>query len=264
MGDTGFTNMTILFFSATGNSLWAAKYIGGELKSIPQLERAGEYEIADDVIGIISPVYNLTLPLLVSRYLTKAKLKAGYIFGVLTYGFMSGVAAGKLVKALKANGNAIHYTACLKMVDNYLPGFRMESQTAGLPGKQVDANAASIKRDIENRLHRIPRINPIWRMISPIWNRKMELGKGMRAINNNDRKFSVTGQCIGCGTCARVCPVSNITVKGRPEFHHRCESCFACIHNCPKRAIQLKDQRSEARFRNANVALKELIEANGR
>jgi len=65
--------MTILFFSATGNSLYVAKTLGDETKSIPQLERTGIYEIEDHVIGIVSPVYILNLPLLVQRYLKKAK-----------------------------------------------------------------------------------------------------------------------------------------------------------------------------------------------
>jgi len=65
--------MTILFFSATGNSLYVAKTLGGETKSIPQLERTGRYEIEDDAIGIVSPVYILNLPLLAQRYLKKAK-----------------------------------------------------------------------------------------------------------------------------------------------------------------------------------------------
>ncbi len=46
--------MTILFFSAAGNSLSAAKHLCGEIKSIPQLERAGEYVIEDDVAGVVT------------------------------------------------------------------------------------------------------------------------------------------------------------------------------------------------------------------
>lgn len=257
--------MTILFFSATGNCLSVAKHFDGELKSIPQLERAGEYEIQDDAIGIIAPVYNFTMPLLVRRYLKKAKLKADYVFGILTYGNMCGGAAGSLVKVLQDNGNRIDYAACLKMVDTFLPIFKVESQLKGLPKKNVESHFADIKRDIDNRVQKLPRISSFQSFATKVWGgAKMESEKGINGINHTDEKFSVTDRCNACGTCESVCPVSNITVDGKPVFLHHCESCFACISHCPKGAIQLKGQRSEARYRNSDVTLKELIKANGR
>jgi ferredoxin len=254
--------MTALFFSATGNGLYVAKTLGDEAKSIPQLERTGVYEIEDDVIGIVSPVYVFNLPLLVQRYLKKAKLKADYIFGVLTYGSCSGAATNQLLNALEANGNKLHYAADLQMVDNFLPGFKMEDEIAKLPKKDIDTHLAKIKRDIESRKHCIPHKNVLWRMTSTIISSSLMGSKrGINWINNRDRTFSVTDKCISCSTCARICPVSNILVEDKPTFLHHCEWCLACIQNCPTGAIQMKNQRSEARFRNQNVTLKELIEA---
>jgi len=254
--------MTILFFSATGNGLYVAKTFGDEIKSIPQLERTGTYEIEDDVIGIVSPVYGFTLPLLVQRYLKKAKLKADYVFGVLTYGGRSGAATNQLLKALEANGNKLHYAADLLMMDNFLPGFKMEDEIAKLPKKDIDTHLAKIRWDIESRKQSIPRKNVFLCMTSTIVSSLMGSKRGTHWINNTDRAFSVTDKCISCRTCARVCPVSNILVENKPMFLHHCEWCLACIQNCPTGAIQMKNQRSEARFRNENVTLKELIAAN--
>jgi ferredoxin len=256
--------MTILFFSATGNCLSVAKSIGGELKSIPQLERAGEYEIEDDVIGLVVPVYFLGLPLLVRRYLKKASLKADYVFGIMTYGLLSGNAAYKLAEAIKANGNSIHYVSGLQMVDNYLPKFSMEKQIAGLPEKNVDEHLAAIKQDIGGRLYNAPHNSLLWRAAAGLLGyTKLESEKGTGAINHTDEKFFVTESCNACGTCARICPVSNITVESIPEYHHHCESCLACIQNCPSGAIKIEGQKSETRFRNGSVTVKELIMANG-
>lgn len=50
-----FDAMTICYFSATGNSLYVARRIGGELLSIPQLMRQDEITIEDDAIGVVCP-----------------------------------------------------------------------------------------------------------------------------------------------------------------------------------------------------------------
>jgi len=35
-----------------------------------------------------------------------------------------------------------------------------------------------------------------------------------------------------------------------------------CLYNCPQKAIHLKKEASEARFRNENVSLADIIAAN--
>lgn len=50
-----------------------------------------------------------------------------------------------------------------------------------------------------------------------------------------------------------------------PSFDMKnCQTCMACIHNCPKKAIQLNipEKNPKARYRNDKVTLQEIIEAN--
>ena len=49
--------MTICYFTGTGNSLYVAKRIGGELYPISQLMRQHEIIIKDDAVGIVCQVY---------------------------------------------------------------------------------------------------------------------------------------------------------------------------------------------------------------
>lgn len=49
--------MKILYFTATGNNLYIAKRLGGELYSIPKLIKEGKYEFEDEKIGIVFPAY---------------------------------------------------------------------------------------------------------------------------------------------------------------------------------------------------------------
>ena len=80
--------------------------------------------------------------------------------------------------------------------------------------------------------------------------------------SDRDKGFIVNDACIKCGTCAKVCPADNIRVTDHVEYLHHCEGCLGCLHGCPKNAIPLKNEQSAVRFRNAEVTLKELIDAN--
>ncbi len=63
--------------------------------------------------------------------------------------------------------------------------------------------------------------------------------------------------------CARVCPANNITVtEDKVMFGDRCEVCYACLHNCPKKAIHLPVEKAGARFRNEHVSLNDIIRSN--
>lgn len=49
--------------------------------------------------------------------------------------------------------------------------------------------------------------------------------------------------CIGCGTCAEVCPHAVFEIvkpKARIVATERCMECGACARNCPVKAIAVK------------------------
>ena len=51
--------------------------------------------------------------------------------------------------------------------------------------------------------------------------------------------FTVSDTCIGCGQCAKRCPMNNVTLKdGKPVWGKNCTHCMACICYCPKEAIE--------------------------
>ena len=54
-------------------------------------------------------------------------------------------------------------------------------------------------------------------------------------------------------------------VEGRAEHvPGRCQTCLACAHACPRKAVQLTvpEKNPSARYRNPHVTLRELIQAN--
>jgi ferredoxin len=78
-----------------------------------------------------------------------------------------------------------------------------------------------------------------------------------------DHGFHADENCIECGICVQVCPVSNIEmVDGRPAWHHRCEQCFACLQWCPQEALQFREGTvGKWRYHHPEVALRDMVQS---
>lgn len=52
------------------------------------------------------------------------------------------------------------------------------------------------------------------------------------------KPFRHTDACVGCGKCARECPMNNITMhNGKPKWGNTCMLCSRCYHTCPTHAV---------------------------
>ena len=82
----------------------------------------------------------------------------------------------------------------------------------------------------------------------------------LKEYPNSDKGFLVTSDCISCGTCQQVCPSGNIILKnGKPVFQHHCENCLACLHWCPKNAIEWKKTTiKKQRYHHPQISCSEL------
>lgn len=93
-------------------------------------------------------------------------------------------------------------------------------------------------------------------------------------LKDSHKYFAVTSACISCGICTDVCPRGNYKMGGNGiTINGDCEFCFACIQNCPQKAIQFSKidddpllRRGEvnpnARYRNENISLADIKRAN--
>ena len=245
---------TIYCFSATGNSLYAAKAISGEIGGRILPVTADPAPCGDDVIGLVFPVYYWGMPRLVCRFVENLKLtgKEPYVFAVTTFGGSAAGVLGWLTRIMKKSGISLSYANMLKSVANYIPEYSLKNTDE--KRRQTDRDLAPVIEAI--KAHKT--------------NHKTGFTPGNRIAYNmypdaaSDKHFSVTGDCNGCGVCERVCPAGNIEMKGgRPEYLHRCENCLACLHNCPVCAIDWKNKtQGKERYRNPGITLEELMALN--
>lgn len=261
----------VLYFTGTGNCLYVARQLGGkdaELLSIPQLMKQQRFDIEADEIGIVYPIYGHMPPNMVRQFIQKVRLKADYLFAVLTYGNRKCNAVEIWDDISRQAGKQFDYIGTIIMVDNWLPSFDMNEQI--LINKHVPENLQKITADLAARKRWHEPVTEEERQQHQGFLKRTGIDPSTGFVLKSERCFTVTDACIGCGACVSVCPRGNYELTSQGvKMHGDCEYCFACIQNCPQKAIQFaKDEMSRgeknpnARYRNEHVSLMDIKRAN--
>ena len=244
----------ILYYSGTGNSRYAAKRLaetlGEPLLSMNDRIKAGD-TTAVAVHGrlvIVTPTYAWRIPRIVRHWLQKAELTGvEKVWFVMTCGSEIGSAA-KYNRAFCAEkGLAYAGTAQLVMPENYIAMFDAPEvdearRIVTRAEPDIDRAAACIAAD---QPFPLPRNNLYDRFMSDVVN------PAFYAFFVKAKAFTVSDSCIGCGRCAQLCPMNNITLRdGRPAWGGSCTHCMACICYCTQEAIEYgKKSLGKPRYR---------------
>ena len=252
----------IFYFSATGNSKYAAERIASAtddrlifLRDAVR-GRSYRYDVSrEERIGFVVPVYFMGLPSILNFFLKKLELegyRGQYIYLVLTCGSSTGDAAGQMVKALKAKGLELSAQFGILMVDNYVPMFTVpeEAEASRILDEAEEAIGEACRAIRSKGIGDYDRCHgpaPAAQTAAmyPLYNR-----------GRSTKPFVVTDQCIGCGLCQEICPCGAILISGgKPAWvKSKCVQCLGCLHRCPAQAIHWKKaEEDQGRYYNPRV-----------
>lgn len=250
---------TIYYFSATGNSLSTAKILAQQLgdcqlKTVSSCFKNSKVIEEREMVGIVCPVYYGTVPYPVRELLNKLVFttKRPYIFLLNTYKGHCGAAAQRVDLLLQSRGQKLSFAGGVPMPGNSF---------LNKPGK--DEESLSLQK--ENLALFVEQLQQ-----NPVQSFDHSEILPLRPVDypNNFRGILAEDSCIGCGTCTKVCPMNNISLKdGKAIIGDDCATCLACFHWCPVKAIWMSKQENIARrdqYHHPNVKLQDIIEQKHR
>lgn len=252
----------LFYYTATGNSLYAARALDAAPLSIPQELRKPEHAriYRDETIGIVCPVFCHLLPPLVQQFISTSRFDAAYFYLVLTYGNRLAGAPERARDFCAQHGVDVALVATVLTVDSFLPGYDVADQIK--LEKPTEEHLARARCDIAAHSRRIDTASAEEHAYHA---RSLERLRAFEPLLHGGL-FTITDACTGCGVCVNVCPRGDYDlIEGRAvHTGGPCDFCLACVHNCPEQALGLTvpEANPDARYRNPQVSLRDLMQAN--
>ncbi|MBN1699794.1 MAG: EFR1 family ferrodoxin [Spirochaetales bacterium] len=261
----------IYYFSGTGNSLHIAKELQKRLSGttlVPMVSavKYDRMEVDADAVGFVFPIHCLGIPMFVEDFLRNIRIRsASYLFAVTSRECSAGVVS-EINKLLSGQERKLDSFFSVQMPETYLPVFdvdsteEIEKKEAGMV-KKLDLIQAIISEK-KKYLKPDPK--------EPAMFLYYLLRPAVRFLFNKTRYFNIENRfypddhCSGCGLCAEICLSDKIEMENnRPVWKKgiKCMFCFACIHYCPLRAIQIRKSKSgiRGRYHHPEVSAKEIF-----
>ena len=233
----------VLYFSATGNTEFVAREVAKRLddECVNILNRVRNHDYtplySEKPYIICAPVYVCEMPMFMAKYLKKLKFTGSReVYFIFTSGGYCGI-SGLLAKWMFIKkGKRYKGHAEVKLPRNYVANDSYPMLTI----EEIEDRIINAYRQLDDIVHTIEtggkltaRKVQLWEILvtvpfTPLWCRFK--------LKADD--FYAKDVCIGCGKCAKLCPLNNIAiVDKKPVWGDHCTHCMACIGNCPVEAI---------------------------
>lgn len=254
--------MIAFYFSGTGNSEYIARKFSAQMDipchSIEEDLRFHELLIRHSRIVICYPIYCSGIPRLMREFAQKYR-KDFYQKRVLvfcTQMLYSGDGARAFLDLFPENWLILAYAEHFFMpnnICNVFPAWTFGKKVVTHEIRRANRKIEKIRQDLYAGKVRRRGCNPLSRRLG-WWQRKYFPATEEKAKDN----VRIHSDCIGCGRCARNCPVQNLLWKdGHILPQGNCMFCYRCVNLCPQKAITVVYHRPVSAQYKGPVAQKE-------
>lgn len=244
----------LYYFTGTGNTKLMAETVkaglssGGCSVSMTEINDntvpEGNYD--DAAIGVLFPVYGLSMARVMKRFISRLPRTAGGEFFVVANAHSNTGSSLKQAAGLMKKKGYILKGA----VGTYTPSSSViteDTEPADRAAEMRNTAAAKVQAFCSRLLGNdaeveTESISGKERMVSILFFAAMP--------NAVIKKAKVNGNCTGCGTCVKICPMGNISLAdGKPVWGPSCEVCMRCINLCTTGAIEMMSSAGRKQYR---------------
>lgn len=253
----------IKYFTSTGNTLMMAQKavevfeaLGHEVR-ISNVERDGmEYRDESEMLGIFYPVWGSTMPDQIAYNVTRIKPSTRKMFLIGNCALFTGDTGIYWKKRIQeSTGLDVFYVDHVVMpMNTNVPNFVFLKVPDEKKRDRIIANGLARLTKICHNIHqgktKSRGHNPLGilgaRFQRAEYKSVLRYWTGMMGADEE--------RCNGCGICAKLCPLNNITMEdGKVNFGHNCIFCIRCYNLCPRDAFLVgeatKDTKRYRRYK---------------
>ncbi|MDY3618254.1 EFR1 family ferrodoxin [Agathobaculum sp.] len=239
--------MTGIYFSGTGNTRWCMRQLleglgedEGALCPLEAAATAGRLREAEEIV-FGYPVYYSNLPKIVRDFIEQnaALWQGKKVFVLATMGMFSGDGAGLAARLLKKHGAEITGGLHVQM-----PDCIADVKALKKPLEQNRRIVEDAKGKLRGAAEQMKNGKPpraglsFGSHLAGLFGQRLYFSQKTAAYT--DKLKIDSRKCVGCGLCAGLCPMQNLTIEqGKAAAHGSCTMCYRCVCRCPQQAITL-------------------------